>query len=352
MPLCRFGVSAVLCCVALTMMGCDAPPAGGLDGAVSDSDSSVMLDARVEHADGGDVGDRDAATTTIPDASAADEPDAGPIDPIEPDRDPRFEVEMTYMTANIGRNYDTRAQMASVFNRIGDIIGPRTGPKFIGWQEIGEGDPCGGSCEIEELRGRFRTEWSWETRHPRGSKPNGGTERVKVPVTSKGANADIAVRAAFASPGWAGVSPTRFVTVVHYASRNVSVVNTHLIAGAWACRSEVARRRDYWRRGWGALKDEVAREHARGRNVIVTGDLNRPRGSNSCNPAWNPASLHPRARVIGGESIDYIFAVPAAEWRFVVSRRPDGTAKRASIQLGIDSHKAHWVAGTFLLSPP
>src|SRR5690606_24779327 len=259
------------------------------------------------------------------------------------------EVEMTFTTANIGRNYASRARVASVFDRVGDVIGARSGPTFIGWQEIGEGDPCGGSCEIEELRARFRTEGGWETRHPRGTRPDGGSERVKVPVTSRRANDTIGVRAVFASPGWAGVSPTRFVTVAHYANRNVSLINTHLIAGAWSCKSNVERRRDDWRRAWRTLKDEVAREHQRGRNVIVTGDLNRPRGANRCNPAWDPTSLHPQARVIGGAGIDYLFAVPAPGWRFTLARRADGTVKRGTITLGIDGHNAHWVAGRFQL---
>ncbi len=85
---------------------------------------------------------------------------------------------------------------------------------------------------------------------------------------------------------------------------------------------------------------------ARGRNVVVTGDLNRPRGANRCNPAWDPTSLHPRARVVGGSGIDYIFAVPAAGQRFVYERR-DGEVLRGTITLGIDGHKGWWVAGHF-----
>ncbi len=170
---------------------------------------------------------------------------------------------------------------------------------------------------------------------------------MKDPVTSKGSGGATSVRAVFASPGWAGVSPTRFVTVAHYAERNISVLDTHFIAGAWSCRSNVERRRDYWRRAWAVLQSQVAIEHDRGRNVIVTGDLNRPRATNDCNPAWDPTSLHASARVIGGAGIDYIFAVPAAGWRFAYSRRADGSVKRGAIPLGLDGHQAHWVAGRF-----
>ncbi len=266
------------------------------------------------------------------------EPPPGPV--------PAHTAEMTYATANIGRDYNTQAQVQAVFNHLGDVVGPKAGPKYIGWQEIGEGDPCGGTCEINALSNRFKTGWGWTTRHPRGRKPNGALERVKVPVTSKGAG-NSAVRATYASAGWAGVSPTRFVTVVHYAARNVSVINTHFIAGAWSCKSHVANRRDYWRDAWRVLKAEVAEEVSRGRNVVVTGDLNRPRGANNCNPAWEPTSLHGRAKVIGGAGIDYIFAVPAVGNRFVVSTRADGTKKKGTVVLGIDGHKAHWVSGRF-----
>lgn len=255
---------------------------------------------------------------------------------------------MTYATANIGRKYRTKAEVQRVFDRIGDTLGAKQGPKLIGWQEIGEGDPCGGSCEMKALRKRFASDRGWKTRRPRGRRPSGAQERVKVPVTSKGADQGITARAVFASPPWTHVSPTRFVTVVHYPSRNVSVLNTHLIAGAWSCKSNREQRRAYWRMAWRTLKKEVAKEHRRGRNVIVTGDFNRPRSANRCNPGWDPTSLHPRAKIVGGQGIDYIFAVPAAGQRFKVATRPSGSKKRGSIQLGIDGHKAHWVSGRFL----
>ena len=156
------------------------------------------------------------------------------------------------------------------------------------------------------------------------------------------------MRAVFASPGWAGVSPTRFVTVVHYPERNVSVVNTHFIAKAWSCGSNVDKRRDYWKQAWQVLKEEVAEEHAKGYNVVVTGDLNRPRMSDKCNPAWEPTNLHAAAKVVGGTGIDYIFVVPSGGDKFVISKKADGTAKDGDIALGIDGHKAHWVSGKFL----
>jgi hypothetical protein len=262
---------------------------------------------------------------------------------------PASEVEMTFTTANIGRDYKAKANVVAVFDKIGDVMDGKSGPRFIGWQEIGEGDPCGGSCEIDALRARFKDAANWDTRIPKGKRPDGGTETVKVPISSKGAEGTApAVRAVYASAGWAGVSPTRFVTVVYYPERKTSMVNTHFIAGAWSCAGNEAKRRDYWQKAWTVLKAEVAKEHKAGRNVIVTGDLNRARATSKCNPAWTPASLHADAKVIGGTGIDYIFAVPAATHKFVVSKKADGSAKDGEIALGIDSHKAHWVSGKFL----
>jgi hypothetical protein len=259
-------------------------------------------------------------------------------------------ITMNYVTANIGRNYGSQAKMRSAVDNVGDVIGPKKGPRFIGWQEIGEGDPCGKGCEIAAIRDRFKKTNGWATRRPNGQRPNGSWETPKVPITFKGANDNVSARSVFASPGWSGVSPTRFVTVTHHPQRNLSIVNTHLIAGAWSCKSHVQKRREYWSKGWKRLKAEVAKEHAKGRNVIVTGDLNRPRGSNKCNPKWDPTSLHPRAKIVGGASIDYIFAVPASGRKFAVSVSATGTKRRGSIFLGIDGHKAHWVRGRFLKS--
>ena len=98
---------------------------------------------------------------------------------------------------------------------------------------------------------------------------------------------------------------------------------------------------------WQVLKAEVAAEIDKGRNVVVTGDLNRPRSANSCNPAWDPPSLHPRASDVGGSNIDYVFAVPAMGYQFAVAKRADGSPKKGSIALGIDGHDAHWVVGSF-----
>jgi hypothetical protein len=130
--------------------------------------------------------------------------------------------------------------------------------------------------------------------------------------------------------------------------RGLSVINTHFIAGAWSCQSEVAKRKEYWQKAWTVLKAEVNKEHDLGRNAIVTGDLNRPRAANNCNPAWDPTSLHPQSQIIGGETIDYIFAVPAAGNKFVVSTE-NGTKLRGSIALGIDGHEGHCI-GAFLKS--
>jgi len=297
--------------------------------------------------------DDDAGSAPGPDPSAA--PDAAPAPEPSPDPDPgpdpgptpapdpnqpnpQFEVEMVYTTANIGRTYGTQADVQKVFDKVEGVIGGKSGPKLIGWQEIGESDPCGDSCEISSLKTAFAASAGWETVRPKS---------VHTPITSNGANDTIHTHATFASPGWAGVSPTRYVVVSFHAIRNLSTINTHFIAGAWSCKSEVAKRKEYWKQAWQVLKAEVATEIDKGRNVVVTGDLNRPRGANSCNPAWDPTSLHPRASDVGGSNIDYVFAVPAIGYDFVIAKQANGSPKKGSIDLGIDGHKAHWVVGSF-----
>jgi hypothetical protein len=76
----------------------------------------------------------------------------------------------------------------------------QVGPKFIGWQEIGADDPCGGTCEIDAIHTRFASANGWTTHRPTGKRPDGGTEVVKVPITSKAG----VRRARGVSPGWAG----------------------------------------------------------------------------------------------------------------------------------------------------
>lgn len=253
----------------------------------------------------------------------------------------KHEVEMTFVTANVGRDYAAKPSAVAAFDKVGDFVDGRNGPRFVGWQEIGEADPCG-ACEWDALTTRFKAGANWDNRRPAGKRPDGKSETVKVPVSAKDADGQTpAVRAVYASAGWEGVSPTRFVTVVYYPERNLSFLNTHFIAKAWSCGSEEGKRRDYWQKAWGVLKGEVAEEHGKGRNVVVTGDLNRARAEGKCNPAWNPASLHPSAKVVGGTGIDYVFAVPAKGHKFVESK--DGV-----IDLTIDSHNAHWVSGRFL----
>ncbi len=363
----RVGLCAASAVCALLLSGCnfstpalatpdagaDASIVGPLDASLSGdvgAPEDAASDTAVDTGRGGGSGDgggSDSGGTGFADVGTAD---AGSPDTATTPPDPpaQYEADLTYATANIGRDYNTKADVQAVFDRVGDVLGPRPRPKFIGWQEIGEADPCGSTCEIDAIHNRFKSQWGWTTFRPRATRPDGHRELVKEPITSKGVNSNISARAVFASPGWAHVSPTRFVTVAHYGPRNLSVVNTHLIAGAWSCKSQVAKRRDYWRRGWRVLKAEVAKEHDHGYNVIVTGDLNRPRQQNNCNPAWDPTSLHPRAKIIAGAGIDYVFAVPAAGYDFAVSHRADGTAKRGTIRLGIDGHKAHWVGGRFL----
>lgn len=285
------------------------------------------------------------STADIGDIDTVGEPDMAPdsTPPVLPEDNSAKEVVMTFTTSNIGRDYSGRAKVEQEIAKVRRALGPLDGLSFLGWQEIGEGDLCG-NCEIEIVRGKF--DGNWETSRPRGDRPDGGKELVKVPITVRGGG-EQEVRAKFASPGWAGVSPTRFVTVVYSADRNVSLINTHLIAGPWSCKSQVAKRKQYWRDGWNVLQNQVAREHERGRNVVVTGDLDRPHGSNNCNPKWDPTSLHPRAQIEGGTGIDYVFAVPAAGQKFKVATK-NGAALRKTVNLTIDCHNAHWVHGKFL----
>ena len=309
--------------------GLTDPGWGGAGGALGDAGPS-------DDAEPAPDPDPSAAPDAAPAPDSGSDPDPGPTPAPDPNApNPQFEVETT---ANIGRTYGTSADVQKVFDMVEGVISGKSGPKLIGWQEIGESDPCGDSCEISSLKAAFPASAGWETMRPKS---------VHTPITSKGANDTIYTRATFASPGWAGVSPTRYVVVSFHKSRNLSMINTHFIAGAWSCKSAVAQRKEYWKQAWQVLKAEVAAEIDKGRNVVVTGDLNRPRSANSCNPAWDPPSLHPRASDVGGSNIDYVFAVPAMGYQFAVAKRADGSPKKGSIALGIDGHDAHWVVGSF-----
>ncbi len=312
--------------------GLTDPGWGGAGGALGDAGPS-------DDAEPAPDPDPSAAPDAAPAPDSGSDPDPGPTPAPDPNApNPQFEVETVYTTANIGRTYGTSADVQKVFDMVEGVISGKSGPKLIGWQEIGESDPCGDSCEISSLKAAFPASAGWETMRPKS---------VHTPITSKGANDTIYTRATFASPGWAGVSPTRYVVVSFHKSRNLSMINTHFIAGAWSCKSAVAQRKEYWKQAWQVLKAEVAAEIDKGRNVVVTGDLNRPRSANSCNPAWDPPSLHPRASDVGGSNIDYVFAVPAMGYQFAVAKRADGSPKKGSIALGIDGHDAHWVVGSF-----
>lgn len=319
----------------------DSTDEDGEDYFFDEEEGDLILEPAVEDTDGDEDFIEAPGDATVEEEEVMIDPETG--FPIGAERgkantSDSTKVVMTYTTANIGRNYRDRGKLREVFGRLLNVLGSKNGPKLIGWQEINEADPCGEKCEIQELTAKFNPSKGWYTKQPRN---------VKVPNTAKGAGG-ATERAVFASPGWAGVSPTRYVTVTYYSKRNVSLINTHLIAGAWSCKGNAEKRRDYWRQSWQVLKQQVAKEHAKGRNVIVTGDLNRPRGANRCNPSWDPTSLHKRARIIGGEGIDYIFAVPAARKKFVFARNSEGKIKRGNITIGIDGHKAHWVRGKFV----
>ena len=245
-----------------------------------------------------------------------------------------YEVTMTFVTANIGRDYKKTATMADALDNIGDFLDKKAGPRFIGWQEISESDPCGDSCEYDAIVKRFSTKAGWSNYRPNAD---------KEPVTSKEGGKGATTRHTFASAGWAGVSPTRYITVVHYPERNLSFINTHFIAGAWTPGwKEQAKRRQYWNKAWAVLKSEVAKEHDKGYNVVATGDLNRPRAKSSTNPAWDPTSLHAGTIVVGGVSLDYVFAVPAAKYKYVAAGH--SAVSLNNIQ---SDHDAHWATGAF-----
>ncbi len=138
--------AGTLCCAVVFGIACGSPVTEGdeMDGSVVLSDASAGEDANLPaSSDAGSMdGPLDGAVTT--DGGSAAVPDAGSV--VRADAgagpDPRFEAEMAYVTANIGRGYDTQSDVAAVFDHVGDVIGPGSGPKFIGWQEIGEGDPA------------------------------------------------------------------------------------------------------------------------------------------------------------------------------------------------------------------
>src|SRR5690554_3032225 len=151
----------------------DDPDATAPDDAATDASTDAQTGVGADASGPGDVGVSD---TGAQDGGAT-----------EPESDPRFEVEMTFTTANIGRNYNSASDVQAVFNEIGDVIGAKSGPKFIGWQEIGGADPCGADCEIDALRNRFKSQWGWTTHRPRGTRPNGNRVGVAGPAPPKGA---------------------------------------------------------------------------------------------------------------------------------------------------------------------
>ena len=321
----RSGTFANAICL-LIVGGCTTSMTGERDGSVGDAAHDTQFDASPDASPPMDAVvslDASPSMDISFDRSEVDVPsiDAAVDVVVEEDAGPMAnpaEARMTFMTANVGRGTE-RQSRTSVRELTAFLLNNSfDGPQFIGWQEIGEGDACG-QCEWDEITSRNGPRWDhWRPR-----------PELKVPVS---AFRETATRASarHASNGVAGISPTRFVTVVYYAERNLAVLNTHFIAGAWSCRHANRRmRRPYWRDAWNTLREVVANQIEAGHNVVVTGDLNRPRATGECNPAWEPAGdLHGRARIVGGAGIDYIFAVPARGWRWEFARNGDGDIRR------------------------
>jgi hypothetical protein len=82
------------------------------------------------------------------------------------------------------------------------------------------------------------------------------------------------------SPGWTGVQPTRFDTVVEttHQGLKIAVVNMHTISEAWTHDDDTTDQRQLlWERHLAATRKEVARLQKAGFFVLVGGDLNNPK---------------------------------------------------------------------------
>ncbi|MGH3737638.1 MAG: hypothetical protein ACRDT6_18810 [Micromonosporaceae bacterium] len=247
---------------------------------------------------------------------------------------------MTFVTANIGRDYGSGSKITEVMTRIRhnlyDVSNGR--PRYIGWQEIDEDDPA---AELSILKDVYKYDGGWERTLYRD--PDGIRVPLKVPNVAHDAQKSDQ-RVAFGSSGMDGISPTRWITITRYQNQNISQINTHFIAGAFKDCPTCAERRDRWWAHWRSLKDQVAREHNAGFNVVLTGDFNRrpdPGG-------WNPTNVHPDARHVKNGGIDHIVAVPRGGWKVVKQRYANGSYQQGEWWIGIDTHQAHWVKLRFL----
>ncbi|WP_117210559.1 hypothetical protein [Allorhizocola rhizosphaerae] len=249
---------------------------------------------------------------------------------------------MVFVTANIGRDYTGGAsKISSTLERIrGNVNNASNGrPRFIGWQEIDEDDPAE---EMQILKDVYPSDTGWE-RSLNRTLPDGTTQPLKVPAVAHDAQ-KTEHRVAFGSSGLESASPTRWITITRFDNQNISFINTHFIAGAFGdCDNRCAERLDRWKAHWESLKDQVAREHNAGYNVVVTGDFNRRKVAGG----WTPASVHPDAHQVKDGGVDHIIAIPRQGWQVDKIRYADGSFKQGEWWIGIDSHEAHWVTLQF-----
>jgi len=248
---------------------------------------------------------------------------------------------MIFVTANIGRKYDSGSKPTEVMKRLRHNLNDVSNghPRFIGWQEIDEDDPA---AELNILKATYPSDGGWQRTLYR-ERPDGKREALKVPTVAHDAQKSDQ-RIAFGSSGMAHVSPTRWITVTRFKNQNLSEINTHFIAGAFDDCQNCPERRKRWSALWDHLKEQVAKEHSAGFNVVVTGDFNRRAGSGG----WSPANVHPSAHLVKSGGLDHIVAVPRAGWNVVKPRYANGSFKQGAWGIGIDSHKAQWVTLRFL----
>lgn len=253
---------------------------------------------------------------------------------------------MIFVTANIGRDYPNPSVVSGAMKRIKDNSWNVADehPRFIGWQEIDEGDLSGDTAdEMGLLKDIYRPEWGWQQTLHRTT-ADGTREPLHVPEVGHAAQKS-GQRVAFGSEGLSGISPTRLITVTRYANQNISHLNTHFISRAFdSCPNNCAERRERWWALWNNLKEQVRIEHTDGFNVVITGDWNRRPVADG----WSPADIHTAGRLVKNGGIDHIVAVPRFNWTVIKPKNPDGSFKQGEWSIGIEeAHVAHWVTLRF-----
>lgn len=246
---------------------------------------------------------------------------------------------MVFTTANIGRGYPGAGTVSTAMKRIRDNMYTVSGghPRFVGFQEIDEGDDIGDTAdEMGILKNVYQYDNGWQRTIYRTTK-DGKQVNLRVPEVAHDAQKSYR-RIAYGADGLKGASPTRFITVTRYANQNISLLNTHFIASAWGtCSDRCAERRARWNQLWDNLATQVTTEHNAGFDVVVTADWNRTVASR------NPASIATGASLVRSRKYDHIVALPRAGWKVVKVKRADGSYKQGEWSLGIDDHRAEWV---------